>query len=106
MGIDIQALWTPIMALVLPFFRILAFLQFAPVIDNRVFSRRIKIRHRAGVNHHHHPRLLPNNVVLHELVSLRAILLIGEQLLWGVLLRHGAAAGVCRATNGGAIFCR
>ena len=82
MGIDIQALWTPIMALVLPFFRILAFLHFAPVIDNRVFSRRIKIGTALALTIIITP-MLPNNVVLHELFSLRAILLIGEQLLWG-----------------------
>ncbi len=70
------------MALVLPFFRILAFLQFAPVIDNRVFSRRIKIGTALALTIIITP-MLPNNVVLHELVSLRAILLIGEQLLWG-----------------------
>ncbi len=70
------------MALVLPFFRILAFLQFAPVIDNRVFSRRIKIGTALALTIIITP-MLPNNVVLHELFSLRAIVLIGEQLLWG-----------------------
>lgn len=70
------------MALVLPFFRILAFLHFVPVIDNRVFSRRIKIGTALALTIIITP-MLPNNVVLHELVSLRAILLIGEQLLWG-----------------------
>ncbi len=70
------------MALVLPFFRILAFLHFAPVIDNRVFSRRIKIGTALALTIIITP-MLPNNVVLHELVSLRAIVLIGEQLLWG-----------------------
>lgn len=70
------------MALVLPFFRILAFLHFAPVIDNRVFSRRIKIGTALALTIIITP-MLPNNVVLHELFSLRAIVLIGEQLLWG-----------------------
>ena len=84
MGIDIQALWTPILALVLPFFRILAFLQFVPVLDNRVFSRRIKIGFAIALSIIITP-LLSNNVVLTELFSLRAILLIGEQLLWGFL---------------------
>ncbi|WP_393970357.1 flagellar biosynthetic protein FliR [Kluyvera intermedia] len=84
MGIDIQALWTPILALVLPFFRILAFLQFVPVLDNRVFSRRIKVGFAIALSIIITP-MLPNNVVLTELISLRAILLIGEQLLWGFL---------------------
>lgn len=82
MGIDIQALWTPVMALVLPFLRILAFLQFAPVLDNRVFSRRIKIGTALALAIIITP-MLPHNVVLNELISLRSILLIGEQLLWG-----------------------
>lgn len=84
MGIDIQALWTPIMALVLPFLRILAFLQFAPVLDNRVFSRRIKIGTALALAIIITP-MLPHNVVLNELISLRSILLIGEQLLWGFI---------------------
>lgn len=69
-------------ALVLPFFRIFAFLQFAPVLDNRVFSRRIKIGTALALTIIITP-MLPNNVVINELFSLRAILLIGEQLLWG-----------------------
>ena len=84
MGIDIQTLWAPILALVLPFFRILAFLQFVPVLDNRVFSRRIKIGTAMALAVIITP-MLPNNVVLSELLSMRTILLIGEQILWGFL---------------------
>jgi len=84
MGIDIQTLWTPLLALVLPFFRILAFLQFVPVLDNRVFSRRIKIGTAIALALIITP-MLPNNVVLNELLSMRSILLIGEQILWGFL---------------------
>lgn len=84
MGIDIQALLAPLMALVLPFFRILAFLQFAPVLDNRVFSRRIRIGLALTLTVIITP-MLPNNVVLTGLFSLRAVILIGEQLLWGIL---------------------
>ncbi|HEI8858251.1 TPA: flagellar biosynthetic protein FliR [Citrobacter koseri] len=84
MGIDIQALFTPLMVLVLPFFRILAFLQFAPVLDNRAFSRRIKIAAALALSIIITP-MLPNNVVLSELLSMRTVLLIGEQLLWGFL---------------------
>ncbi|WP_052285028.1 flagellar biosynthetic protein FliR [Kluyvera genomosp. 1] len=84
MGIDIQTLWTPVMALVLPFFRILAFLQFVPVLDNRVFSRRIKIGTAMALAIIITP-MLPNNVVLNELLSMRTLLLIGEQILWGFL---------------------
>lgn len=84
MGIDIQTLWAPILALALPFFRILAFLQFVPVLDNRVFSRRIKIGTAMALAIIITP-MLPNNVVLSELLSMRTILLIGEQILWGFL---------------------
>ena len=68
----------------LPFFRILAFLQFAPVLDNRAFSRRIKIAAALALSIIITP-MLPNNVVLSELLSMRTVLLIGEQLLWGFL---------------------
>ena len=84
MGIDIQSLLTPLMALVLPFIRILALLQFAPVLDNKAFSRRVKIATALALSVIITP-MLPNNVVLSELLSLRTILLIGEQLLWGIL---------------------
>ncbi|CAM7348570.1 MULTISPECIES: flagellar biosynthetic protein FliR [Citrobacter] len=84
MGIDIQALLTPLMALVLPFIRILAFLQFAPVLDNKAFSRRIKIATALALSVIITP-MLPNNVLLSELLSIRTILLISEQLLWGIL---------------------
>lgn len=84
MGIDIQTLLTPLIALVLPFLRILAFLQFAPVLDNKAFSRRVKIATALALSVIITP-MLPNNVVLSELLSMRTILLIGEQLLWGIL---------------------
>lgn len=82
MGLDIQALLTPLMALILPFFRIMAFLQFAPVLDNRAFSRRIKIATALALSVIITP-MLPNLPVLEGLLSMRSILLIGEQLLWG-----------------------
>lgn len=84
MGLDIQALLTPLMALILPFFRIMAFLQFAPVLDNRAFSRRIKIATALALSVIITP-MLPNLPALEGLLSLRSILLIGEQLLWGFL---------------------
>ncbi|UGS41847.1 flagellar biosynthetic protein FliR [Pseudocitrobacter corydidari] len=84
MGIDIQTLLTPLIALVLPFIRILAFIQFAPVLDNKAFSRRVKIATALALSVIITP-MLPNNVVLSELLSMRSILLIGEQVLWGIL---------------------
>lgn len=84
MAIDIHALIAPLMALVLPFFRILAFIQFAPVLDNRVFSRRVKIGTALALAIVIAP-MLPERVLLTELLSLRSVLLIGEQLLWGML---------------------
>lgn len=72
------------MALWLPFFRILAFLHFCPVFDNKAFSRRIKIATALVLTILITP-MLDNNVVLNELMSMRSLLLIGEQLLWGML---------------------
>ncbi|KFK95367.1 MULTISPECIES: flagellar biosynthetic protein FliR [unclassified Serratia (in: enterobacteria)] len=84
MGIDIHALLGPLMALLLPFFRILAFLHFCPVFDNKAISRRIKIAAAMTLTVLITP-MLSNNVVLTELISMRSIILIGEQLLWGAL---------------------
>lgn len=84
MGIDIHTLIAPLMAGLLPFFRILALLQFAPVLDNRAFSRRIKVASALALTVIMTP-MLPAMPVLNELLSLRTLLLIGEQLLWGFL---------------------
>lgn len=84
MGIDIQTLLTPLLALLLPFIRILAFLQFAPVLDNKAFSRRVKIATALALSVIITP-MLPNNVLLSELLSMRTVLLVGEQILWGIL---------------------
>lgn len=84
MGIDIHALINPLLALVFPFFRILAFLHFCPVLDNRAFSRRIKTVLALALAVIITP-MLPEKVLLNELMSMRTILLTGEQLLWGML---------------------
>jgi len=84
MGIDIHALINPLLALVFPFFRILAFLHFCPVLDNRAFSRRIKTVLALALAVIITP-MLPEKVLLGELMSMRTILLTGEQLLWGML---------------------
>ncbi|MEB7544929.1 flagellar biosynthetic protein FliR [Enterobacter huaxiensis] len=84
MGIDIHALINPLLALVFPFFRILAFLHFCPVLDNRAFSRRIKTVLALALAVIITP-MLPEKVLLSELMSMRTILLTGEQLLWGML---------------------
>lgn len=84
MGINIHDLLNPLMAMILPFVRILAFVHFCPVLDNKAFSRRIKIATALTLTALITP-MLPHTVVLNELVSMRAILLIGEQLLWGLL---------------------
>ncbi|MEL4870080.1 flagellar biosynthetic protein FliR [Pantoea agglomerans] len=84
MGIDIHALINPLLALVFPFFRILAFLHFCPVLDNRAFSRRIKTVLALALAVIITP-MLPDKVLLNELMSMRTLLLIGEQLMWGLL---------------------
>lgn len=84
MGINIHDLLNPLMAMILPFVRILAFIHFCPVLDSKAFSRRIKIATALTLTVLITP-MLHNNVVLNELMSMRVILLIGEQLLWGLL---------------------
>ncbi|WP_096388675.1 flagellar biosynthetic protein FliR [Hafnia sp. CBA7124] len=84
MGIDIQTLITPLLALWLPFVRILSFLHFCPIFDQKSFSRRIKIGTALGLSILITP-MLHNNVVLTELISMRSVILIGEQILWGFL---------------------
>ncbi|WNN52438.1 flagellar biosynthetic protein FliR [Hafnia alvei] len=84
MGIDIQTLITPLLALWLPFVRILSFLHFYPIFDQKSFSRRIKIGTALGLSILITP-MLHNNVVLTELISMRSVILMGEQILWGFL---------------------
>lgn len=84
MGIDIQTLITPLLALWLPFVRILSFLHFSPIFDQKSFSRRIKIGTALGLSILITP-MLHNNVVLTELMSMRSVILMGEQILWGFL---------------------
>ena len=84
MGIDISTLINPLLALVFPFFRILAFLPFCPVLDHRAFSRRIKTVLALALAAIITP-MLPEKVLITELMSMRTVLLIGEQLLWGML---------------------
>ncbi|HDR2158410.1 TPA: flagellar biosynthetic protein FliR [Enterobacter cancerogenus] len=84
MGIDIHTLINPLLALVFPFFRILAFLHFCPVLDNRAFSRRIKTVLALALAVIITP-MLPEKMLMSELMSMRTLLLIGEQLLWGLL---------------------
>jgi flagellar biosynthetic protein FliR len=84
MGIQIQTLYAPLLALLLPFFRILALINYAPVLDNRVFSRRAKVALALTLSVVITP-MLPQQELLTELLSMRTVLLIGEQLLWGML---------------------
>lgn len=84
MGIDIHTLINPLLALVFPFFRVLAFLHFCPVLDNRAFSRRIKTVLALALAVIITP-MLPEKLLITELMSMRTILLTGEQLLWGML---------------------
>ncbi|WP_230352966.1 flagellar biosynthetic protein FliR [Lelliottia sp. WAP21] len=84
MGIDIHTLINPLLALVFPFFRILAFIHFCPVLDNRAFSRRIKTVLALTLAVIITP-MLPEKVLLNELMSVRTLLLVGEQLMWGML---------------------
>lgn len=82
MSIDINALVAQLMAAWLPFVRILSFIHFAPVVDQRSLSRKIKIGLALALTSVISP-ILPHPVVLTELLSMRSVMLIGEQILWG-----------------------
>ena len=84
MGINIHSLYDPFLAMLLPFFRILACLHFSPVLDNKVVPRRIKIVIALVLAVLITP-MLPKRVVLTELLSMNTVLLVSEQLLWGFL---------------------
>lgn len=60
------------------------FLHFCPIFDQKSFSRRIKIGTALGLSILITP-MLHNNVVLTELMSMRSVILMGEQILWGFL---------------------
>ncbi|WP_439411897.1 flagellar biosynthetic protein FliR [Enterobacter ludwigii] len=84
MGIPIEILYTPLLALLLPFFRILALIHFAPVLDNSAFSRKTKMALALMLAIIITP-MLPTQIVPTEVMSLRTTILVGEQLLWGAL---------------------
>ncbi|MGG6176095.1 flagellar biosynthetic protein FliR [Pantoea allii] len=84
MIIDIHTLTDPLLALVFPFTRIMAFIHFCPVLDNSAFSRRIKIAMALTLVVVITP-MLPEKILPGSLLSVRTILLIGEQLIWGLL---------------------
>ncbi|WP_413499257.1 flagellar biosynthetic protein FliR [Buttiauxella gaviniae] len=84
MGFDIPTLIAPLMAAFLPFVRILSFIHFSPVFDQRSISRRIKIGLAIALTAVISP-MLHQAVVLTELLSMRSVVLIGEQILWGFL---------------------
>ncbi|EIC82596.1 flagellar biosynthetic protein FliR [Serratia sp. M24T3] len=82
--IDINALVSPLLALWLPFVRILSFLHFCPILDQKAFSRKLKIVASLLLSilmtpMLHHPPLIG------ELFSMKALVLMGEQILWGLL---------------------
>lgn len=84
MGIDIQALATPLLALWLPFVRILSFLHFCPVIQHRALTRKAKIGTALLLAMLITP-LIQQPVTFGELLSMETLLLTGEQILWGWL---------------------
>ncbi len=83
-GINIDELIAPLLALWLPFVRILAFLHFCPVFEQRALPRKIRIALALLLSILITP-MLDNNVVLRELMTADALLLTGEQILWGLL---------------------
>lgn len=84
MGIPVHDLINPLLALWLPFVRIMAFFHFCPLFDHRALVRKGRIVLALLLSMVMTP-MLPNNVVLFELMSMKTLLLTGEQLIWGLL---------------------
>ncbi|OON38739.1 flagellar biosynthetic protein FliR [Izhakiella australiensis] len=84
MNIAIQQLITPLLALWLPFMRILAFFLFCPLLDNRALPRKARIVLALLLSILIAP-MLPHQPAPDELLSVRTLLLTGEQLLWGLV---------------------
>ncbi|MFS2221058.1 flagellar biosynthetic protein FliR [Pantoea sp. B65] len=84
MGIAINDLINPLLALWLPFVRILAFFHFCPIVEQRAFPRKAKVALALLLSIVLTP-MIDNNVILRELMSVQALLLTAEQVLWGLL---------------------
>ncbi|MBF7978490.1 MULTISPECIES: flagellar biosynthetic protein FliR [Rahnella] len=84
MGIDVRELFAPLLAGFLPFVRILAFLHFCPVLDQKSVSRRVRVAVALALTAVISP-MLHNVVVLTALLSVQTFLLVGEQILWGFM---------------------
>lgn len=84
MGININDLINPLMAIWLPFVRILAFIQFSPIVDQRIFPVKVKVLLSLLLAAIITP-MLEHNVVIKELISLNNLILIGEQIIWGFI---------------------
>lgn len=84
MGIDINALITPLMAIWLPFIRIMAFFHFCPIFDQRAFPINAKVLLSLLLAMVITP-MLNNTPPINDLISVQSLILIGEQILWGYL---------------------
>ncbi|AWK14604.1 flagellar biosynthetic protein FliR [Candidatus Fukatsuia symbiotica] len=84
MEIDIKALITALFALWLPFVRILSFLHFCPLLGHKAFNRKSKLGAALLLAILITP-MLNQNIILKDLLSMRALLLVAEQILWGWL---------------------
>jgi flagellar biosynthetic protein FliR len=81
-AIDINSVINMLMAIWLPFIRILAFIQFSPIVDQRIFPIKVKALLALLLAIIIAP-MLEHNVIVKELLSLQNLILIGEQILWG-----------------------
>ncbi len=87
MEIAANDLIAPILALWLPFVRILAFLTFCPILDNRALPKKAKILLAIMLSMLMTPHIAVNPLQ-RELMSVSMLLLTGEQILWGWLFGH------------------
>lgn len=84
MGIDINTLITPMLAIWLPFVRILAFFHFCPIFDQRAFPIKAKVALALVLAIVMTP-MIGSNVILNDFLTVRSLVLVGEQIIWGFI---------------------
>ncbi|WP_158784502.1 flagellar biosynthetic protein FliR [Pantoea sp. BAV 3049] len=103
MSINIQDLIAPLLALWLPLVRIAAFFHFCPLFEHRSFPRKAKVGLALLLSIIITP-MIGNNVVLHDLMTAQALILTGEQILWGFLFGQMLNWAILALQTSGAIL--
>ncbi len=81
---SVNELIASLLALWLPFVRILAFFLFCPILDNRALPRKARIILAFLLSMIIAP-VLEEKIVINDLMNANTLLLTGEQIIWGWL---------------------